>query len=347
LDDVEKAISNIKQKPEAEKPNPIKAEPNKFGPKGLTRSGQFGETLPSQNIGMMMQKKGKLRFEEDQSLLMYWLDATEDPKRPGSVFLFGKAKTTSDEWCTVCAEVESMQRELYFFKRQEKSEASKTGIEQEGGGFYTNEEFLKEVRRVVDMKCAKFAKNVQTTLTNKKYEFELNIAHGDCTCVKVEFGFEFPCVEFEQAGKTYLGVIGSTYTATELFLIKRQIMGPCWLRVKMSELKSLANLCSRANFEVTVPSLSQVDPIQGVQGVPTNQLQTVGATPPLRVMAVSLKQLRISTPDCQKAEIALICAMVFPEWQLETDSLANKKVERQLFLINTCIPQGLVFLKGN
>lgn len=41
-----------------------------------------------------------------------------------------------------------------------------------------------------------------------------------------------PAMDSETCGKTFACVLGTNTSAFELIVLKRKIMGPCWLRVK-------------------------------------------------------------------------------------------------------------------
>jgi hypothetical protein len=51
--------------------------------------------------------------------------------------------------------------------------------------------------------------------------------------LKVVYSAEFPALPSDLAGRSFKRVFGATQSCMELFLLKRDLMGPCWLNVKV------------------------------------------------------------------------------------------------------------------
>jgi DNA polymerase alpha subunit A len=49
----------------------------------------------------------------------------------------------------------------------------------------------------------------------------------------VVYSAEYPALPTETAGRSFKRVFGATQSCMELFLLKRDLMGPCWLKVKV------------------------------------------------------------------------------------------------------------------
>jgi hypothetical protein len=50
----------------------------------------------------------------------------------------------------------------------------------------------------------------------------------------VVYSAEFPALPADLAGRSFKRVFGATQSCMELFLLKRDLMGPCWLTVKVA-----------------------------------------------------------------------------------------------------------------
>ena len=61
-----------------------------------------------------------------------------------------------------------------------------------------------------------------------------------------------PAIDSESSGKTFVRVFGANASAFELLVLKRKIMGPCWLQIKNPHTEnkgvSLGRLFRRASL---------------------------------------------------------------------------------------------------
>lgn len=58
------------------------------------------------------------------------------------------------------------------------------------------------------------------------------IPHEERNYLKIKYGFDAPALPADLKGKTFDYVLGTTYTALELFIIKRKLFGPQWLLIE-------------------------------------------------------------------------------------------------------------------
>ncbi len=56
--------------------------------------------------------------------------------------------------------------------------------------------------------------------------------------LKVVYSAEFPALPSDLAGRSFKRVFGATQSCMELFLLKRDLMGPCWLNIKVTHAPS-------------------------------------------------------------------------------------------------------------
>ena len=52
--------------------------------------------------------------------------------------------------------------------------------------------------------------------------------------LKVVYSAEYPALPSDLAGRSFKRVFGATQSCMELFLLKRDLMGPCWLNIKVT-----------------------------------------------------------------------------------------------------------------
>lgn len=180
---------------------------------------------------------GKLQpehaVEEDGSVKMFWMDYTEVN---GALVLFGKVQDKrSGKYVSAFLKVDGILRNLYFLPRETRV---KNGQE-------TNEnvemtEVHKEVEKVFELsKISEFKAKSST----RKYAFELPDIPKESDYLKVLYPFtKPPLMEHFHQGETYSHVFGVGTALFEQFVLCRDIMGPCWIRLEGVDFKACANV---------------------------------------------------------------------------------------------------------
>lgn len=186
-------------------------------------------------------------LESDGSLQMFWLDFMD---QDGVVHLVGKAlDRQSGRYVSVCLSVNGIQRNIFVQPRptrvingQDTGEAvTKTDV---------FEEFDK-VRRQAGIE------EWATKFVDRNYAFEdPTVPKGTSEWMKVEYGFDRepliavgatadsvePELSMGTTGATFSHMFGTNTSPFELFVIKRKIMGPCWLEIKEAQHKTAATV---------------------------------------------------------------------------------------------------------
>ena len=78
-------------------------------------------------------------------------------------------------------------------------------------------------------------KEFRSKPVSRKYAFELPSIPAESDYLKVLYQFSEPSLPADLKGKTFSHVFGAQTNALELFLLKRKIMGPCWLKISNYE----------------------------------------------------------------------------------------------------------------
>jgi len=135
----------------------------------------------------------------------------------------------------------------------------------------------------------------------RKYAFELPNVPSEATYLKVAYSFSSECLFFfgcvfapplfllksrpvvptlpsELTGKTFSRIFGTNTSPLELFIMKRKLMGPCWLVIENCVESSVKS--SWCKIEVSVESQKSVK----VDDKATEN-------PPLTVMSLSVKTI--------------------------------------------------------
>ncbi|KAL7423389.1 DNA-directed DNA polymerase alpha catalytic subunit pol1 [Cryptotrichosporon argae] len=206
-------------------------------------------------------------------LRMFWFDFYE---QDGVVHLFGKGlDRQANKWVSTCVSVRGIQRNLFVKPRAKRHAGGhETDVDVSKTDVY--DEFDGVRRRAgVDEWAAKFVE--------RKYAFEdARIARGESEWMKVVYGFDAPEIP-DTSGATFSHVFGARTTAFEQFVVKRKIMGPCWLDIKGAAVSAKPLSWCKAEFEVANPKLVAV--------VPDSDAAAPKDTPPLTIMSIALRTI--------------------------------------------------------
>jgi DNA polymerase alpha subunit A len=118
----------------------------------------------------------------------------------------------------------------------------------------------------------------------RKYAFEdPTVEKGESEWMKVVYGFDQPELPMDTTGATFSHVFGTNTSAFELLVIKRKIMGPCWLELKDVALSTKSTTWCKIEFSVSDPK--HVNPLgEGDANAPKD-------IPPMTIMSLSLRTI--------------------------------------------------------
>ncbi|KAJ2900497.1 DNA-directed DNA polymerase alpha catalytic subunit pol1, partial [Coemansia aciculifera] len=202
------------------------------------------------------------------SLRMYWIDAME---KNGNVYLFGKmAQGSSFQSC--CVQVTKLERNVFLLPRIDAS----TGERFDALDVHRDFEQLALRQGIRGFAC----KPVE-----RKYAFEIADVPASAEYLKVVYDFSQPALPIDISSTTFERAFGTTYSALELFLLKRRIMGPCWLDVAGVRVVESRDRLSWCRAEYTVDDAKRVVVLSD-DAIAAGRL---ARTPPLTTMTLSLK----------------------------------------------------------
>ncbi|PWN51312.1 hypothetical protein IE53DRAFT_386318 [Violaceomyces palustris] len=237
-------------------------------------------------------------FEEDRTLRFYWIDYTE---QDGTVFLVGKVKDkASGRYVSCCLSVGGIERSMFLLPRPKMLE---NGHETDKP--VTEDDVYDEFDSIRSKMGVKAWLGKWVT---RKYAFELAGVPAEGEYMKVKYGFDEPQLPFDLSGNTFSRVFGTNTSAFELFVVKRRIMGPCWLEVKHASVHEGAPL-SWCKLEVTVDDPKDVSPFaDGDSNAPTG-------APPLTIMSISSRT--VVNHKENKREVVAVSARTWHDTQIE------------------------------
>jgi DNA polymerase alpha subunit A len=239
-------------------------------------------SFASDNKNVTLEASSALN-DTDGSILFYWFDAYE--RQPnGPVHLFGKMQDPRSPTGTTtsCVIIENMQRNLYFLPRDnstpfEDLQAEVSDIARQYG---INKFGCKRVTR--------------------KYAFELPGIPSESEYLKLVYPFDSnPQLPLTLSGRTFSHVFGTNTGALEMFLIKRKIMGPSWLKLQPTSISGRTAI-SWCKSEIRVG-----DP-KGIHALAGNDVP-----PPPLMTAMSVSLRTIMNPETRAHEIVSISGLVY------------------------------------
>jgi DNA polymerase alpha subunit A len=218
---------------------------------------------------------GKLPLDTvdgEEVLHFYWLDAYEPNRGNGTIYLFGKVFVEeASSFVSCCLTVNNLERNVFVVPRDTRLDDQGNPTMEEVGLADVHEEFAQIL-----------AKNRITTYmckpVTRKYAFEKTDVPTEATVLKCKYSAAFPALPGDVSGRTFSHVFGTNIMPLERFLMKRDLMGPCWLQVKGAKPNTKTISWCKIEAVCDDPKL-----ISKVQDPP--------AAPPLTVLTLSMQTI--------------------------------------------------------
>lgn len=260
-------------------------------------------------------KYGKLAtedvLEEDGSLKIFWLDYTEVL---GSLCLFGKVMDKgTNKYVSAFLKIDGIQRSLFFLPK-DNEEIEMTDV-------YDEVTSILDKNRITEYRSKS---------TSRKYAFELAGIPREGDYLKVQYPYNQPALPQKLKGNTFSHVFGTNTSLFEQFVLCRNVMGPCWLRVEGGDFSAVQN-ASWCKLEVQVEKPTQITVLGDDSSEP----------PPLTLMSIALRT-HMNVKE-NKQEIIAISCRIYENVSL-TDAASPETLPCQTFSIvrpiNPIFPYG-------
>ena len=210
-------------------------------------------------------------LEDDGSLRMFWLDYTEIN---GSLCLFGKVKHRGSGTYVSCfVKVDNILRKLYFLPRVHR---------QKGGREIPDEVEMKDVYEEVDDIMSKLRVGMHKIKPcSRKYAFELPEIPREADYLKLLYPYDKQALSMDLTGETFSHVFGTNTSVFEQFVLWKNIMGPCWLKIDAEAGNfNAVNNASWCKLEVQVDRPNLISVLEDGGNLDA---------PPLTLMSISLR----------------------------------------------------------
>ncbi|KAJ2926264.1 hypothetical protein H1R20_g10824, partial [Candolleomyces eurysporus] len=241
-------------------------------------------------------------LEPDGSLRFFWLDYLE---HDGKLYLVGKLKDKkTNAWVSCCVTVEGLQRNLFALPRErrveldEDEEEVETDVVVEEEDVYGDFDLIRKQMKIKTFK-AKFVE--------RSYAFgDKDIPREKRKWLKIVYPFTEPVIPMSACSPNIFKIFGTNTNAFELFVLKRKIMGPCWLVVKNPHVEFKG--VSWCRFEASVANPKDINPLPESDDLSRE-------IPPLTVMSLSIRT--IINHHENKREVVCASARTWHNMQLE------------------------------
>ncbi|KAL9104732.1 MAG: hypothetical protein Q9163_000344 [Psora crenata] len=249
---------------------------------------------------------GKLSIEDaveqDGSLHMFWIDYAEIN---GSLCLFAKVRDKkSGAYVSAFIKIDNILRKLYFLPRTHRQKHGRnTSAEVDMGDVYNEADEIM-TRLKVGMHKIKPC--------SRKYAFDLPDIPKEADYLKAMYPYNKPALPHDLTGDTFSNVFGTSTALFEQFVLWKQIMGPCWLKIEASGFAPINN-ASWCKFEIEVGNPKAVIPLSEADNL---------NTPPLNFMSLAFRT-KLNVKE-NKQEILIASARLYDNVSLDDTTPAEK-----------------------
>jgi DNA polymerase alpha subunit A len=239
---------------------------------------------------------------------LFWMDMSE---RNGDVLLFGKVATAPHTYVSACVTVTGNLRNLFVLPRPG---ADMMLVYEEIGQCV-----LKNVLPT------KVGSSWAGKPVKRKYAFaDVSVPREETEYLKVVYDAKYPVPAedvCEHGGTHFAKILGAGASVTENLIVKRKLMGPCWVRI--ANPTTVSAPVSWCKVECKVDSPKSITRIV--------EEGTTRPAPPVVTMSIKLKT--VVNPKTHESEIVSVSAVCHKQANLDTGPDQSSKHMTQLSLI--------------
>ncbi|KAF8920856.1 hypothetical protein CPB85DRAFT_1372860 [Mucidula mucida] len=274
-------------KPTVKQPPPVNKAtlPQKPDPDTIPGWMKIFETLPvaePETLGSTSTSSTSTNdvsaLEDDGSLRFFWLDYLE---LEGKLYFTGKVKDrNTGQWVSCCVTVQGLERNLFVLPRE-------TRLELHDDELVTTDEVptRESVREDFDGIRRQYGiKGFKAKFVKRKYAFaEVEVPRDERDWLKVVYPFTQPQIACNAYSGTIQKVFGTNTSAFELLVLKRKIMGPCWIQIKNPDASDIGKSWCKVEYTVSDP--------KDFSPIPDSDPTAPKEVPPLTVVSLSVKTI--------------------------------------------------------
>jgi DNA polymerase alpha subunit A len=304
-----------------------------FSPEEIAAESSGPSAANSATLDAFVVTENEEEGEVDRFIDFFWMDAIE---KNGNVHLFGKVAVPDEEnkFVSCCAVVNGNKRNLFVLPRK-----------MEDGSYAEWIKVHEELKGILQPKCIPKVAGASWSgkVVPRKYAFDdPDLPREKTDYFKVVYDSKYPTPEEEvcQRGGEYIHkILNARASVLETFILKRKLMGPCWLRIKdPSPTQFVVSWCA---LELSVESPKQIQRLD---------LMLPAGTPPRPappVVAVTLKLKTVVNPKTQKNEVVSVSAVCHKQVNLDGSTDQSPRFMTQFSLIRpTHFEDGVSNIQG-
>ena len=267
----------------------------------------------------------------------YYMDAFA--RKNGDILLFGKVAAPCDnnhnqgnsgaKFVSCCAVVKGNLRNLFVLPRKiDDTDENSSGNE---GTYVGWDKVHEDMKGVLQPKCIPKVAGASWggKVVEREYAFDdPSVPREKTSYMKVVYDAKYPSPDEQicrDGTKHVAKIMNGNASTLETFLLKRKLMGPCWLRV--NDPSATSTHVSWCAVELQVDSPKHVKRLDSVvaPGTPPR------TAPP--VVSVTFKVKTVVNPKTTEQEIVSVSAVCHKEVMLDTATNQSQKLMTQLSLI--------------
>lgn len=155
----------------------------------------------------------------------------------------------------------------------------------------------------------------------RKYAFEMpGVPREETDYLKLLYPYDKAALPMEAKGETFSNVFGTNTSLFEQFVLWKNIMGPCWLKIDQADFSAVTN-ASWCKFECQAAKPALINPVPDSENLDT---------PPLTFMSLAFRtQLNVKE---NKQEILMASARLYEDISL-TDTTSPEKLPCKTFTV--------------
>lgn len=272
-----------------------------------------------------------LKLDKD-TLQFYWYDIHEEPQFfPGTLFIFGKLQLAGGEIVSACVRVNNVERNMFVLPRKfvlddPQNPKSITDREVKMPDVYNEVKALLKECGVEKFKAKpvkrKFCFNRDSILRDDKddaldlrsFEDPEDGVLPESTYLKTVYSFKGRAPPRDVTGRTFATIFGVKSSAKELFVLKRNLMGPGWLDIANFKEVDASQRLSHCKFEF------EVDCVKSVKVI-------ADQPPPPVFSTLSLQVQTILNPQTERNEIVLVSGVLHRAVNVDGPTENEKQLE--------------------
>ncbi|KAG0194902.1 DNA-directed DNA polymerase alpha catalytic subunit pol1 [Apophysomyces sp. BC1034] len=217
-----------------------------------------------------------------------------------------------ERYVSCCVVVKNIERNLFVLPRPYRLDTSGNPTEEE----VSTGDVYSEISNL----CSRHGiRKWASKGVTRKYAFEIPDVPHEAEYLKVVYDYEQPPLPSDIKGATFSRIFGTNTGPLEHFLVKRHIMGPCWLEIQNPKFSNTNETWCKVQISLEDPKMCNP-----MQNPPTS-------IPPLVIMSLNLRTVMNSEKNTN--EIIAASAMVCNKVQIDEPTPIEEQMKTRFTVV--------------